>query len=57
MLVEEETGRNAWEGRTYGDAPEIDPVIALHGRGGGAGRIARARITGFNQYDLVGDLR
>jgi ribosomal protein S12 methylthiotransferase len=70
VLVEKKTGKNAWEGRTAGDAPDIDTLISLHGarpaeahgngREGGnhvqVGDIAKARVTGFNVYDLIGDL-
>jgi DNA invertase Pin-like site-specific DNA recombinase len=45
-----------WEGRTYGDAPEVDPIITLRGNSVSEGAITRARVTGFRQYDLVGDL-
>jgi ribosomal protein S12 methylthiotransferase len=40
-------------GRTYADAPDIDPVIYLTGvlR---AGEIRRARVTGARGYDLAG---
>jgi ribosomal protein S12 methylthiotransferase len=42
-------------GRTYGDAPEIDPVIYLKGKHP-AGYIGRARVTAGRGYDLVGTL-
>ncbi len=68
VLVEKKLGARSWEGRTYGDAPEIDPVIALSGNGStrpsgslttssvSEGSIARARVTGHRQYDLLGEL-
>jgi ribosomal protein S12 methylthiotransferase len=67
VLVERKLGRSAWEGRTAGDAPEIDTLITLHppapgrerGMAGTApsiGTIGKARITGFQDYDLIGDL-
>jgi ribosomal protein S12 methylthiotransferase len=56
VIVEKKTGKNAFEGRTSGDAPDIDTVISLHGNSVQVGQIARARITGFNVYDLIGDL-
>jgi ribosomal protein S12 methylthiotransferase len=55
VLVEKKTGKKSFEGRTAGDAPDIDTVITLHGEAE-VGRIARARVTGFNVYDLLGDL-
>jgi len=56
VLVEKKTGKNKWEGRTPGDAPDIDTLISLHGNSVQVGDLARARITGFNVYDLIGDL-
>ena len=40
-------------GRTYGDAPEIDPVILLSGNVS-VGDITRAHVTEARGYDLVG---
>jgi ribosomal protein S12 methylthiotransferase len=48
-----EDGR--WEGRTYGDAPEIDPVIRVSGKGK-AGEIRKVRVTGAEGYDLTGEI-
>ena len=45
--------RGAFLGRTYGDAPEIDPVILLSGSVS-PGEITRARVTEARGYDLVG---
>jgi ribosomal protein S12 methylthiotransferase len=56
VLVEKKTGKNKWEGRTAGDAPDIDTLISLHGNSVQVGDLARARVTGFNVYDLIGDL-
>jgi ribosomal protein S12 methylthiotransferase len=56
VLVEKKTGKNKWEGRTAGDAPDIDTLISLHGNSVQVGDVARARVTGFNVYDLIGDL-
>ena len=56
VIVEKKLGKNRWEGRTAGDAPDIDTVITLHGNSVAVGDIARARITGFNVYDLIGEL-
>jgi ribosomal protein S12 methylthiotransferase len=45
-----------WEGRTAGQAPEIDGVVYLHGRADFApGRFARVRITEVEGYELVGE--
>jgi ribosomal protein S12 methylthiotransferase len=56
VLVEKKLGKTRWEGRTAGDAPDIDTTIALHGNGVREGELARARVTGWNVYDLIGDL-
>jgi ribosomal protein S12 methylthiotransferase len=56
VIVEKKAGKKGFEGRTAGDAPDIDTVISLHGKGE-VGTIAKARITGFNVYDLIGDLQ
>jgi ribosomal protein S12 methylthiotransferase len=56
VIVEKKAGKKGFEGRTAGDAPDIDTVISLHGNGVQVGQVARARVTGFNVYDLIGDL-
>ena len=51
----------AWEGRTAGQAPEIDGVVYLRdSRRAGigqftAGRFARVRVTAVEGYELVGE--
>jgi ribosomal protein S12 methylthiotransferase len=46
----------AWEGRTAGQAPEIDGVVYLRGRRDFApGRFARVRIAEVEGYELVGE--
>jgi ribosomal protein S12 methylthiotransferase len=55
VIVERKAGKNAWEGRTAGDAPDIDTTITLHGKAS-EGAVATARVTGWKAYDLVGDL-
>jgi ribosomal protein S12 methylthiotransferase len=56
VIIEKKSGKKGFEGRTAGDAPDIDTVISLHGKGE-VGTIAKARVTGFNVYDLIGDLQ
>jgi ribosomal protein S12 methylthiotransferase len=56
VLVEKKLGKRSWEGRTAGDAPDIDTTISLHGNSVQIGDVTRARVTGFNVYDLIGDL-
>ncbi len=55
VIVEERKKKNVWVGRTAGDAPDIDTLIYLHGEAR-EGEILRARVTGRQEYDLVGDL-
>jgi ribosomal protein S12 methylthiotransferase len=51
----------AWEGRTTGQAPEIDGVVYLRDRRRGGisrftpGRFARVRIVEVEGYELVGE--
>ncbi|HTO12325.1 MAG TPA: 30S ribosomal protein S12 methylthiotransferase RimO [Candidatus Binatia bacterium] len=46
----------AWEGRTAGQAPEIDGVVYLRDRSGFTpGRFARVRIAEVEGYELVGE--
>ena len=56
-IVEKKLGRGSWEGRTYGDSPDIDTIITLRGEGLSEGMITKARVTGFRGYDLVGEVR
>jgi ribosomal protein S12 methylthiotransferase len=44
----------AWEGRTAGQAPEIDGVVYLRGHFD-PGRFARVRVTEVQGYELVGE--
>jgi ribosomal protein S12 methylthiotransferase len=45
-----------WEGRTAGQAPEIDGIVYLRGRGDFTpGRFARVRIAEVEGYELVGE--
>ncbi len=55
VLVDRRIGRGRWEGRTPGDAPEIDTVITLHGGATAVGRLTPARVTGWQGYDLLGE--
>lgn len=45
----------AWEGRTRGQAPEIDGVVYLREPGLAPGRFVRARIVEVEGYELVGE--
>ena len=43
-----------WEGRTAGQAPEIDGVVYLHDRDLASGRRVPVRVTEVDGYDLIG---
>jgi ribosomal protein S12 methylthiotransferase len=48
-----------WEGRTPGQAPEIDGVCLVNDVEGGAlrrGQIRRFRVTAAGDYDLIGTI-
>src|SRR4030095_14355447 len=45
----------AWEGRTAGQAPEIDGVVYLRDPSLTPGRFARIRIVEVEGYELVGE--
>jgi ribosomal protein S12 methylthiotransferase len=45
----------AWEGRTAGQAPEIDGVVYLRDRSLASGKFARIRIVEVEGYELVGE--
>jgi len=42
-------------GRTQMDAPEVDGVIYVRGEGLEPGDLARVRVTGTMEYDLIGE--
>ena len=51
-----EDGAFAWEGRTAGQAPEIDGVVYLRDRRDFTpGRFARVRVVEVDGYELVGE--
>jgi ribosomal protein S12 methylthiotransferase len=41
-------------GRSYADAPDIDGIVRLKGKGLAVGDLVRAKITGADGYDLFG---
>ena len=45
----------AWEGRTAGQAPEIDGVVYLRDRAATPGRFARVRIAEVEGHEFVGE--
>lgn len=46
--------KNAWIGRTYADAPDVDGMVYVSGRGLRAGQMVPCEIVAFREYDLVG---
>jgi ribosomal protein S12 methylthiotransferase len=46
--------KNAWIGRTYADAPDVDGVVYVSGANLRAGKIVRSEIVATTDYDLVG---
>jgi ribosomal protein S12 methylthiotransferase len=49
-----EAERGAWEGRTQGDAPEVDGVVLVRGKKLRPGMFRRVKITASRGYDLLG---
>ena len=56
VLVEERIDDGTWAGRTEYDAPEVDGIFYLTGRGVTVNSIVTARVTGAAEYDLQGEL-
>ena len=46
--------KNAWLGRSYADAPDVDGVVFVTGKKLKAGQIVPVEIVATNEYDLVG---
>jgi len=44
---------DAWVGRSYADAPDIDPVVYVTGGGLSAGQFVESEIVAYRDYDLV----
>ena len=49
--VPEEKG--AWIGRTYADAPDVDTVVYVTGRGLRPGQLVECEVVAAHGYDLV----
>ena len=45
--------RNAWIGRSYADAPDVDGVVYVSGKGIRVGSLVRCEVVGTSGYDLV----
>jgi ribosomal protein S12 methylthiotransferase len=46
--------KNAWLGRSYADAPDVDGVVFVTGKKLKAGQIVPVEIVATSDYDLVG---
>jgi ribosomal protein S12 methylthiotransferase len=45
--------KNAWIGRSYADAPDVDGVVYVTGERLSAGSLVPCEIVGYSGYDLV----
>lgn len=52
----EEDNSDVYIGRTQGDAPEVDGVVYVTGKGIKTGEFCKVRITDTLEYDLVGQV-
>jgi ribosomal protein S12 methylthiotransferase len=48
--------RDVWIGRSYADAPDVDGVVYVTGKGLSVGRLAPCEIVASQEYDLVAAL-
>ena len=57
MIEGRVSGENAYIGRTYGDAPDVDGYIFVQsGELLVTGNFVKVRVTGAQEYDLIGEL-
>jgi ribosomal protein S12 methylthiotransferase len=52
-LIDTQVDEQAWSGRIYADAPEIDAAVFVQGEGIVVGELCPVEITGRQDYDLV----
>ena len=45
--------KDVWIGRTYADAPDVDTVVYVTGRGSAPGRLVNCEVVAAHGYDLV----
>jgi ribosomal protein S12 methylthiotransferase len=45
--------KNAWIGRSYADAPDVDGVVYVTGKGLKVGALVPCEVVGSSEYDLV----
>jgi ribosomal protein S12 methylthiotransferase len=59
VLIDRPAGRDeadGFVGRTPGQAPDIDSVTFVHGRGLHPGQLVAAKVTDFQAYDLIAEV-
>ena len=59
VLVDRPAGRDeedGWVARSRSQAPDIDSVTFVHGRGLHAGQLVNANVTDYQAYDLVAEV-
>jgi ribosomal protein S12 methylthiotransferase len=59
VLIDRPAGRDeedGWVARSRAQAPDIDSVTFVHGKGLHAGQIANVKVTDFQAYDLVAEV-
>jgi len=59
VLLDRPAGRDeedGWVARSRSQAPDIDSVTFVHGRGLHAGQLASVKVTDFQAYDLVAEV-
>jgi ribosomal protein S12 methylthiotransferase len=59
VLVDRPAGRDEEDGfvaRSQWQAPDIDSVVFVHGKGLHAGQVVDAKVTDFQAYDLVAEV-
>lgn len=44
---------DAWIGRSYADAPDVDGIVYVTGLGLSAGKLVRCEVVARSEYDLV----
>lgn len=55
LIDEKDENEGTFIGRTEMDAPEVDGVVYVKGKGLQAGEFAEVKITGSMEYDLTGE--
>ena len=56
VLIDEKVDDNTFSGRSFMDAPEVDGMIYISGNDINIGDFVDVKITGYMEYDLVGEV-